>query len=199
MDEEIENNEEIENQEQLEDSEANDTQVTEDSELIDSALESTDEQEVDPKDAVIGNFRRRLRDSEQEVARLSGLVEGMKSTKTPDDKSPLEKYVEENPEMPIDGETLLAQKKWEAEQQRKATEKKTADDRQLSAQRSLQGVRKSRSARKTRHRFDNSLRRHDRRARARGTTQWTSVSASPPVRREHERAASNEWPSLQRQ
>ena len=78
--------------------------VSEDTDA-EEALAAVEEEDVDPKDAVIGEFRRKARDLEIENARLQGEVEARKELGLPAKeaeapKSPLEiaeaAYVEEN-------------------------------------------------------------------------------------------------------
>jgi hypothetical protein len=104
------------------------------------------EKEVDPKDAVIGEFRRKLRDQEIENARLQGAIEamqtiGQKTEKAPVEKSPLQKakeqYVEEYGS--LDGFNITvdlyeAQETWKEEQvQKKAeTERRTSLDQKAT-------------------------------------------------------------------
>ena len=75
-------------------------------EAAEALKETETEEEVDPKDAVIGDFRRKARDLELENAKLAGQLEARKELQTETkeevtpEKSPLEiaeaAYVEEN-------------------------------------------------------------------------------------------------------
>jgi hypothetical protein len=94
-----------------------------DQELAEAALQLTDEH--DPKDAVIGGFRRKLRDAELENARLQGIMEAQK--KPPEtEKSPVELAAEEQEvsvdDVVIDGKLLKQQRQWEKQQEKKEQE-----------------------------------------------------------------------------
>lgn len=104
---------------------AGDEEAVETGETEEKPEEKPDE-DVDPKDAVIGDFRRKLRDSEIEKARLEGELEARKDLVTPKTeapKSPLEiaeaAYLEENESMQgftMSGELYREQKAFEEKQ-----------------------------------------------------------------------------------
>jgi hypothetical protein len=94
--------------------------------------------EADPKDAVIGDFRRKLRDQELETARLQGELQARKDLQTkaeePPPKSPLElaeaAYIEENGDLDgfaMTGSLYRQQKAFDDEQAAKkaATKEQT--------------------------------------------------------------------------
>lgn len=102
-----------------------------------------DESEVDPKDAVIGDFRRKNRDLELEKAKLEGELEARKSiattTKDPE-KSPLELAeeayikadIEAGGEGDLDGFAMSGElyRKQKAFDDKQIAEKATADNQQ---------------------------------------------------------------------
>lgn len=103
----------------------------------DASTETTEEKveipEVDPKDAVIGGFRRDLRDQRADNQSLrqrlddqDQVIADLKQTKEPVEKSPIDKLAAEDPLATPDVGTLAAQSQWEARQ--RATERKTADE-----------------------------------------------------------------------
>lgn len=97
----------------------------EDEDLAQAALDETeDKPKVDPKDAVIGGFRRAAREAELKAARLQGQLDAQQAR--PPEKSPLELAAEEQTktegrvisvdEVIVDGKLLKAQQKWEKDQ-----------------------------------------------------------------------------------
>lgn len=102
----------------------------EDENLAKEALEATEESEVDPKDAVIGGFRRDLRASELEAARLRGQLEAQQTR--PKEKSPIELAAEERgvsvDEVDINGKLYKEQQAWERSQAESQVQQKQFDD-----------------------------------------------------------------------
>lgn len=92
--------------------------------------------EVDPKDAVIGDFRRKLRTSEIETARLQGQLQAQQAG--PPEKSPLELAAieQEKPldEVIIDGKLYKEQVAWEQKQATARTQQQAAQDYQSGSE-----------------------------------------------------------------
>jgi len=89
-----------------------------DQEALDAAPETpAEEPDIDPKDAVIGGFRRKNRDLELENARLHGQLE---SRQKPAESSPLEiaqqRAKEEGLTVEFTPELYQAQRQWEQKQ-----------------------------------------------------------------------------------
>ena len=118
-----------------------------DEELAKAALEETEDLEQDepvekpdPKDAVIGDFRRQVRDLQHTVEELKTAAT---SQKTPE-KSPIEQEADRLgvsvEEVPVDGRLILEQQKFQQKQQQAMSEKEVYDQqkRDYEAARSLQ-------------------------------------------------------------
>lgn len=110
------------------------TEKDEATETTEETEEETTETEADPKDAVIGDYRRRAREADRRNAELEGLLAAERArvktdTTETEEKSPVDKYIEEHgEEEPLDGKTMRAQKVFEARQADKATKKAAADE-----------------------------------------------------------------------
>lgn len=106
-------------------------ETSEGTDLAKEALEATEEPpEVDPKDAVIGGFRRNLRDAELRAARAEGALTAQQVK--PLEKSPIELAAEEQKvsvdEVVIDGKLLRKHEAWKADQaQNQAQQQATRD------------------------------------------------------------------------
>jgi hypothetical protein len=79
------------------------------------------------------------RELREENAQMRGRIEALEKSYKPkeeqEEKSPLEKWVEANPEVAPDGETLLAQRKWDAKQSSKKAKAETAAQNEKTLQR----------------------------------------------------------------
>lgn len=97
----------------------------------DEALDETEEKpEVDPKDAVIGGMRRKLRAAELKAARVQGELAAQQAR--PQEKSPMELAAEAQEvsidEVEMNGKLYKEQRAWEQRQaETQATQKATAD------------------------------------------------------------------------
>lgn len=118
----------------------------ESADLAGAALESTEDKETDtkpdPKDAVIGEYRRKARDAELETARLRGQIEATQTQVKPTEKSPIELAAEQQEvsvdDVEISGALYKKQRAWEKKQDAAETEQAAAKDRTALGQRSFQ-------------------------------------------------------------
>lgn len=133
--------------EQIETSEVSDgTELTDEAKLAKEALEATGEEpaktEPDPKDAVIGDFRRQLRDSQLAVARLEGQISAKQTQVTSLEKSPLELAAEAQEvsvdDVEISGALYRKQRVWEKKQDAAEAERTVAKSREELGQQSYQ-------------------------------------------------------------
>lgn len=110
------------------------TEKDETTETTEETDEETTKTEADPKDAVIGDYRRRARESDRRNAELEELlvIERAKAkteTSETEEKSPIDKYIEENgDDVPLDGKTVREQAVFDARRTEKATNKAAADE-----------------------------------------------------------------------
>lgn len=96
--------------------------------------------EVDPKDAVIGDFRRKNRDLEVDKARLEGELKARAELQQPTvevEKSPLQiameaEGVDDPDELEKPFSVMQKQVKWEREQEKKATQEEKLESRNTS-------------------------------------------------------------------
>ena len=107
-----------------------------DKDLAKEALEATEEPEVDPKDAVIGDFRRKLRASELQTAQLQGRMEAQQAK--PPEPSPLELAAKEQEcsvdDVDINGKLYKAQQAWEKNQAGNQARQQQLDDYQAGSE-----------------------------------------------------------------
>lgn len=108
--------------------------------LAKAALEATEEQpKVDPKDAVIGGFRRQLREAELRAARAEGALQAKSAA--PPEKSPLELAAEQQGlsvnEVIIDGKLYREQQLWEKGQAANQAHLKQVQDYQAGSDAAL--------------------------------------------------------------
>lgn len=99
--------------------------------LAQAALDETEEKpEVDPKDAVIGGMRRKLRDAEMAKARAEGELAARQAG--PPEKSPLELAAEEQgvsvDEVSVDGKLLNKEIEFRQKQTEARTQQQQFDD-----------------------------------------------------------------------
>jgi hypothetical protein len=127
------------------DDDTDDDSPAEEPESSETEEAEEEEPEVDPKDAVIGDFRRRLRDKELEAARLQGQLEARKefqATKTEPEKSPLQIAMEEEgvdhpDDLAKPFSVLMEQQKWEKERDAALATTQAAESSKAAASRAL--------------------------------------------------------------
>ena len=108
-----------------------------DEDLAQAALDETEEEsEVDPKDAVIGDFRRKLRASELEAARLQGQMQAQQAK--PAEPSPIELAAKEQGvsvnEVVIDYELLQKHEAWKTQQAEGQAQQQANQDYQTGSE-----------------------------------------------------------------
>lgn len=98
-----------------------------------------EEPAVDPKDAVIGGFRRQLREAELRAARAEGALAA--KTVAPPEKSPIELAAEEQgvsvDEVMIDGKLLRKHEAWKADQAGNQARQQATQDYQAGSEAAL--------------------------------------------------------------
>ena len=98
-----------------------------------TTVETPEVPDIDPKDAVIGGFRRDLRDQRADNESLrqrlddqDKVIADLRQTAEPVEKSPIDKLAADDPLATPDAGTLAAQSRWEAGQ--RASERKSTDE-----------------------------------------------------------------------